>query len=1610
MVEAEPFGTPREIVDRIRTHSFLLDIEGESEMVKEGAKNLQKQLNSALTLLSQDLYSKKSHFVLELVQNADDNQYAPGVTPHLTFHLEQQRLVTVNNEVGFNEANIQAICSVGASSKSKDKTGYIGEKGIGFKSVFTVSNAPEIHSNGFHFKFDRTDQHNLLGYVVPHWCEPTADIVADSTTIVLPAAPDYEFCDETLVDLDARLLLFLNKLRLLTLVQNGRASNYRRFDEDGISLLTVERQMEHGDTISEEARYVRSEVTYIINEQCLDEKRPGIDRSTVILAFPVDVNGEAKPEPTCQVFAFLPIRQVGFKFAIQADFILSSSREEVLTDRRWNLLLRNCIGGAFLRAVESFKLSDALAFTYLKYIPSEGDVVDPFFRTVRRSIIDALAKSACLPSSSGQWKQPGELRIADKNFRRLFPSPVALELFGFDYVDQRVQGGVELLRSLGATDIISEDVLVLFKKHGTWLQAQSLEWRAEFFAYVADVQEPLLKDGLLKCPCLPSSNGTFVVPAIANVFFPLNRTKRYGFEDELVFIDNELYEAAAKISDRIAELFRALKVRCDRPYDLVTSHILPRHKGDAWMSSSSEALLGHVRYIKDKLKDFLEAAGVNGKTETQAFQVIRDGLWIGTKLEEDETWKFARIGQLYLGKEYRPKFCIETLLAGALEQDRLVSGDYLSSRAKNQEAEVESWGQFFVRLGILLAPEVVAEGSDWKCSKDMQRLLNSPELGVRRATLECLDFYWPNYAGKLAFNAVVGRSTFAHKDTQFALSLRATQAPSRKKTVTTLSDSYYPKADVKRLLGDGLPYVDAVLSDAMLDACHITHRLDAKALVKRLKQLKVDGNDTAKQLQGIYRALDEHLWETDSAFLKQSFSSDGLIRIKGAHKAWCKPNEVSWKSNGAFMDSLFPPLQGQYRDFSRFFHDRVGVPRELPTASWVEALTRLELVDGADERKSEALAIYRKANRELTLKAGREQPVRPAWLAHFESEAVYINQRGEMVASDEYLFANDATGLAALFEDDKDLSFLAIPSSEVPRFHRLLDAGGVQRLSLSVEIEVVNSDLGLLDAELTNRVRSSTYFFARVLYAKRPDTFEDALASGLFTRLRGFEVFGVPQVNLLVSLGDYSRETTADIALSGNRAIYRIGSKSLKDRLAAELCKFMGVSVDLADTFARILMESDSVNVDDFLNVRNIGELPADLLDALDGVADVLVFNSEEEESEVLDEHVRHHEFREEAVSNLSDGSDAESFPSNGLANHTRVPGPSLTIVNAPESESREKSPGMSPDGPREPVPRIVESTSRTVAIKDTAETSGLSGEGNIRQVDGATAPSPILPANDSFSQSEGSRNQIRGSGELRDGVLPIATSQPHHSYTSASGLDNDSNWRNRETGQRRPQFKHPKNSRTRTGRLMSYAGRQSDFDKQDSEDNQSRAAAREETGRAAVEHFLTTQSSRWKSLVEMAHNNPGFDILAVAHDGTEEYIEIKGQSGAWTEEGVALTPTELLAAHQKAGRYWLCVVEYANDAKRRRLHLVRDPFGLTQQFRFDSGWRSASEIREPISLTPAKDMYIDMKGVGKGQILNAKGKGTFFKLHVILNDGRQVNKPFNPATMKLSKEPTWQE
>lgn len=106
--------------------------------------------------------------MFELLQNADDNHYtkvrALAPVPFVCFRVYSRRIVLECNEDGFTRDNLVAICNVGKSSKTGAQ-GYIGEKGIGFKSVFMAAWKAHIQSGDFSFSFQHHREDSGMGII-----------------------------------------------------------------------------------------------------------------------------------------------------------------------------------------------------------------------------------------------------------------------------------------------------------------------------------------------------------------------------------------------------------------------------------------------------------------------------------------------------------------------------------------------------------------------------------------------------------------------------------------------------------------------------------------------------------------------------------------------------------------------------------------------------------------------------------------------------------------------------------------------------------------------------------------------------------------------------------------------------------------------------------------------------------------------------------------------------------------------------------------------------------------------------------------------------------------------------------------------------------------------------------------------------------------------------------------------------------------------------------------------------------------------------------------------------------------------------------------------------
>jgi hypothetical protein len=115
------------------------------------------------------LYSERTHFIFELIQNAED----AGAT-RISFDVHDDRLEVRHDGRPFTEEDVRGVCGVARSTK--DLTS-IGKFGIGFKAVYAYTTAPRIYSGDEAFRIEN--------YVRPYGIDPVGN---DDTLFVFPLA------------------------------------------------------------------------------------------------------------------------------------------------------------------------------------------------------------------------------------------------------------------------------------------------------------------------------------------------------------------------------------------------------------------------------------------------------------------------------------------------------------------------------------------------------------------------------------------------------------------------------------------------------------------------------------------------------------------------------------------------------------------------------------------------------------------------------------------------------------------------------------------------------------------------------------------------------------------------------------------------------------------------------------------------------------------------------------------------------------------------------------------------------------------------------------------------------------------------------------------------------------------------------------------------------------------------------------------------------------------------------------------------------------------------------------------------------------------------------
>ena len=281
----------------------------------------------------------RGRFIQELLQNADDCDYPPDVTPTFSLRLQGNMVLTEHNEVGFNRANIRSITAIGESTKNKLINGEykaIGEKGVGFKMVFAVASEVKIRSGEYAFYL--SDREPTVPRILKELGEPTPGTRME---FILKGQRSFPPLNEKNI---LELCLCLRKLRTIQIGDHTVSIE----DADEQRIITVNskkyvfRRFTHSFIVkSEKAIRERENETRMIS-----------DEQTITCYVP-----ERSSVSDYPLYNGLPTKhRIKIPLVIDAPFALTTSREEIETESSaWNSIILEELYNAIMNVMDALK-------------------------------------------------------------------------------------------------------------------------------------------------------------------------------------------------------------------------------------------------------------------------------------------------------------------------------------------------------------------------------------------------------------------------------------------------------------------------------------------------------------------------------------------------------------------------------------------------------------------------------------------------------------------------------------------------------------------------------------------------------------------------------------------------------------------------------------------------------------------------------------------------------------------------------------------------------------------------------------------------------------------------------------------------------------------------------------------------------------------------------------------------------------------------------------------------------------------------------------------------------------------------------------------------------
>lgn len=698
------------------------DISSQIEIAR-GNRIWQDYTNS-LKMISQVVFTRSSGFLLELIQNAEDAGLGLDKIGEFDIALDKEKVRVTHNGQPFSKNDVGAIC--GIRSSKKPEKGTLGYLGIGFKSVFKVSDCPEIHSGWLHFKFDRNcwdDPGNTPWHVLPIWLDETSEPEHnDKTTFLIPFRDEesYQMLLKEASMLKTELYLFIKWLKKIKVTDevSGQTWTLENMGENKDGITTLKR-----DNIEQRFKFFRRHCKPfedVRKDRLTQEYRANVKEREICVAFALDTYDNLAPMEAGAmyggVYSFLPLgeERSGVKFPIQADFLVQPGRDAINYESKWNhWLVEEVCNLCKVEVLPLFKRHPRWkfqilpAFEFNKYKGQEQ--YDKLFGPkLVEPLSDFLRTDRCVPTWDDGWARPSQSLMLeeDEGTVKALESAGILEktemAFAFGgqlemniaHTFVKNSYGVEI-RKVDRRDLLSNsdllekkagsrDTVDWFRRLYLWLASHQKEERDPYdrrkknwigywqYKIVLGADERLYEGRNVWLPDLPATD-------------PLLKSFAAQIQTSKVILHPEILASATNDEERTklrGFLIGYTGMQLLNPKTVCEEILLPKVLTKSPQPSTSE-LLEHTRICQK----WLGAEGISGKGE----------LWI---LAKDGEIRAAK--EVLLSSEFKPQLNWEANQK-YLQCPNFLSEDYL--QGSTEAIELDGWRRFFEVGGVKRSPD-----------------------------------------------------------------------------------------------------------------------------------------------------------------------------------------------------------------------------------------------------------------------------------------------------------------------------------------------------------------------------------------------------------------------------------------------------------------------------------------------------------------------------------------------------------------------------------------------------------------------------------------------------------------------------------------------------------------------------------------------------------------------------------------------------------------------------------------------------------------------------------------------------------------------------------------